>query len=186
MGGWVPRSFHHLERARHVCNSLSHAWLQTVFSLWKLYTELDGWGLTNTHPQFPTGPVAFSQIDVQAAHTGWEHITTNTSTRMSTMLICARTRTPALRQEGKTQEQFVCSFSALFGICRLQCQTDNHYRSNQIACCPRCLWKQACLNNYSLTQPHSSSLRWNTGSFKKLWYVWFHEQDATVGGWGGG
>lgn len=127
MGGWVPRSLHHLERARHVCNGLSHASLQAVFGPRKLHTELDGGGLTNALPQFPTGPVAFSQIDVQTAHTGWKHLSTNTSTRMH-------------RHGGKsTRAEFVCSFFALFGICRLQCQTDNHYRSNQIACCPRCL-----------------------------------------------
>ncbi len=98
MGGWVPRSLHHLERARHVCNGLSHASLQTVFSLQKLHTELDGGGLTNTLPQFPTGPVAFSQIDVQTAHTGWKHLSINTSTRMH-------------RQKGKTHEQSLFAVS---------------------------------------------------------------------------
>lgn len=78
MGGWVPRSLHHLERARRVCNGLSHASLQTVSSLQKLHTELDGGGLTNTLLQFPTGPVAFSQIHAQTAHTGWKHLSTNT------------------------------------------------------------------------------------------------------------
>lgn len=63
MGGCVPRSLHHLERARHVCNGLSHASLQTVFSLQKLHKELCGGGLTNALSQFPTGPVAFSQIE---------------------------------------------------------------------------------------------------------------------------
>lgn len=42
MGGWLPRSLHHLERARHVCNGLSYASLQTVFSLRKLHKDLDG------------------------------------------------------------------------------------------------------------------------------------------------
>ena len=63
MGGCVPRSLHHLERARRVCNGLSHASLQTVFSLQKLHKECGGRGMPNTTPQFPTGPVAFSQID---------------------------------------------------------------------------------------------------------------------------
>lgn len=85
MGGWVPRSLHHLERARRVCNGLSHASLQTVFSLRKLHTELNrGGGLTNALPQFPTGPVAFSQIDAQTAHTGWRHLSTDT--RMPTYM----------------------------------------------------------------------------------------------------
>lgn len=137
MGGWVPRSLHHLERARHVCNGLSHASLQTVFNLRKLHTELDGGGLTNALPQFPIGPVAFSQIDAQTAHTGWRRFSTNTSIRMPTCTLYMHTS--ALAERENTQAEFVCGFTALFGICRLRCQTDNPYRSNQIACCPRCL-----------------------------------------------
>lgn len=41
MGVCVLRSLHHLERGRRVCNGLSHASLQTVFSLRKLHTDLD-------------------------------------------------------------------------------------------------------------------------------------------------
>lgn len=107
MGGWVPRSLHHLECARHVCNGPSHASLQTVFSLRKLHKDLDGGnGLTNTLPQFPIGRLAFSQTDAQAACTGWRtREPTHTHTRTHTH----KTRAHALKgkQTGRVCLQFL-------------------------------------------------------------------------------
>lgn len=122
MGRWVPRSLHHLEHARRVCNGLSHASLQTVSSLQKLHTKLDGRGLSNALLLFPTGPVAFSQIDAQTAYTGWKHLSTNTITHTSALVICARARTRVHMQKGKTHERglFAASLHCLafvdFGV----------------------------------------------------------------------
>lgn len=141
-GGWVPRSLHHRERARRVCNGLSHASLRTVFSLQKLHIELNGGGLTNVLLQFPTGPVAFSEIDAQTArHRLVVLLSKHRHSHVCSPNILIYSCSWPFGHRHK-EEDLVCSTSALFGICRLQCQTDNHYRSDQIACCPWCLENQ--------------------------------------------
>lgn len=102
MGRWVPRSLHHLERARHVCNGLSHASLQTVIRLRKVHT---GRGVTNALPQFPTGPVAFSQIDGLEA---LKHKHKHRRAHIANMCMYEHTRAWAER-ENRQCLQFLCT-----------------------------------------------------------------------------
>lgn len=129
MGGWVPRSLHHLECARHVCNGPSHASLQTVFSLRKLHKDLD---VERVDKHFHNSPLVGWPFHKQMLR---QHAQVDTLEDQHTHM---HTRLEHMHK-GKTQAEFVCSFSALFGICQLWSQADNHYRSNQIACCLKCL-----------------------------------------------